>query len=186
MSVVAEGVLTVLLAAGPSPSAGPDCEMLGDGVLAQPVAALTSLAYVAAGAVLLWRWRTLTLPRRRWAMLYAGLLALVGVGSVVYHGPGGSLAGVLHDLPIVALLAQAVLVPVARAVRGRPVLVGLSRHDLVTLGLVAVLAGAAYVLGRTGSPACDPEALLQLHGAWHIASAVALSLWGCLLYRGGA
>lgn len=43
----------------------------------------------------------------------------------------------------------------------------------------AVLAGAvvAYLLGRTGSPICEPGSGAQLHGLWHVLTALALALW---------
>lgn len=43
----------------------------------------------------------------------------------------------------------------------------------------AVLAGvavAAYLIGRTGSPLCRPDGLLQPHGLWHLLTAVAIGL----------
>ena len=58
---------------------GADCEALRDGLLAQPVNSLSSLAYVAAAIVLVRRQ-----PRHRVPAL---ALAAVGVGSFLYHGP---------------------------------------------------------------------------------------------------
>jgi hypothetical protein len=46
-------------------------------------------------------------------------------------------------------------------------------------GLVASVAGAAaWALGRTGGPLCDPDSPLQGHAAWHLLSAAALAAWG--------
>jgi hypothetical protein len=43
------------------------------------------------------------------------------------------------------------------------------------LALVAALVGVAlYVAGRTGSPWCDPDGVLQAHAGWHVLAAVAL------------
>ena len=46
-------------------------------------------------------------------------------------------------------------------------------------GLAALAAGAAaWTLGRTGGPLCDPDSPLQGHAAWHLLSAAALAAWG--------
>ena len=46
----------------------------------------------------------------------------------------------------------------------------------MTLALAA--AGAAgWWLGRTASPWCDPDSLLQGHAAWHLLGAAALACW---------
>lgn len=86
---------------------GPGCEVVGEGWLVEPVAAVTSLAFVVAAIVILvgaprpWRPRTLT---------YAALVAGIGIGSFVQHGPGGrstasTWVDVAHDLPLLATLA---------------------------------------------------------------------------------
>lgn len=43
----------------------------------------------------------------------------------------------------------------------------------------ALMAGAvtAYVAGRTGSPACRPNSMIQLHGLWHTLSGIAMIAW---------
>jgi hypothetical protein len=44
--------------------------------------------------------------------------------------------------------------------------------------LAALAAGAAaWTLGRTGGPLCDPDSVLQGHAAWHLLSAAALAAW---------
>jgi hypothetical protein len=43
-------------------------------------------------------------------------------------------------------------------------------------GLLAA-AAVADLLGRTGSPFCNPDSLLQLHGVWHVLSALAMAAW---------
>lgn len=42
---------------------------------------------------------------------------------------------------------------------------------------VAAVAGGSWLLGRTGSPACDPDGVLQFHGLWHLLSSVIFGLW---------
>ena len=70
------------------------------GALAQPVLAVTSLAYVAAGmAVLCWAMRL----RAPLAGTAGVALVAVGAGSFAYHGPQPSWAEPAHDWPIVAV-----------------------------------------------------------------------------------
>jgi hypothetical protein len=82
-----------------------DCETLRDGVLAQPVNAISSTAYVIAGL-----WLVVRALRNRAAEMATqavfGLTLLsVGVGSVAFHGPQPSGSRLLHDLTIAAVFA---------------------------------------------------------------------------------
>lgn len=141
-----------------------DCERIVNGALAQPVLALSSLAYVAAGVVVAcWamRWRS---PL---AGAAAVALVAVGVGSVAYHGPQPWWAGPAHDVPILAL----VLVCAAVLVRGwRRWSVWAPAAGVLAVGL------AAYLAGRSGSPLCRPDSVWQFHGVWHVLTAVA-AVW---------
>ena len=86
-----------------------DCECVHDGWLAQPVNALSSLAYVAAGAALVVEARR---RRRRgdgdgdgqpgWLGVYGLATAANGLGGVAYHGPGGPVSRWLHDAALLA------------------------------------------------------------------------------------
>jgi hypothetical protein len=144
----------VLLALG-----GSDCEALGDGVLGQPVNTLSSLAYVAAGAYVL---------RRGGPPGPAVALALVGVGSVLYHGPMPPGAELVHDASLAAVPVAAVAVVWRRRSFPRP-----PAAAIAALALGAV----ANVLSRTGAPLCRPDSLLQGHAAWHALTAVGAALW---------
>jgi hypothetical protein len=42
---------------------------------------------------------------------------------------------------------------------------------------VASVGVAAWVLGRTGSPVCDPDGTFQFHGLWHVISSLVLGMW---------
>jgi hypothetical protein len=138
-----------------------DCERIVDGALAQPVLAITSLAYVAAGiAVLCW-----TLRLRAPLTSTAGVvLVAVGVGSFAFHGPQPGWAQPAHDWPIIA----AAVVYAVGFVRSRQ-----RRRIWAAAAGVFVLGIAAYAAGRTGSPLCRPDSLWQYHGAWHVLSAAA-------------
>jgi ceramidase len=208
-----------------------DCEYIGQGLLGQPVNTLSSLAYVAVGALLLRRALTARESERPALAVYAVVVAAVGFGSVVFHGPMPSWARFAHDLSIAAVLAFVIGYDVAftcRAVRrvglaGGAAVVGTSAvvlwlspdasnglvsalvvaavlaeiaaarsptgraaaRDLVrapwgwVIGVVALGIGAALnALGRTDAPLCEPDSLAQLHGVWHVLTAVVLWVYG--------
>jgi fucose 4-O-acetylase-like acetyltransferase len=140
-----------------------DCERVVGAALAQPVLAVTSLAYVAAGvAVLAWAVR-ISAPL---AVAAGVALVATGAGSFAYHGPQPSWAGLAHDGPIVA--AGAVYAAgLVRSGRRRRWSAWAAPAAVFALGL------AAYAAGRSGSPLCRPDSLWQYHGAWHVLSAVA-------------
>lgn len=81
-----------------------DCENLGDGFLAQPINAVSSLAFtvVALALVPFARSGTGVESVVRWVFLAA--LAATGVGSFLYHGPQGPGSQFLHDITFVATL----------------------------------------------------------------------------------
>ena len=143
-----------------------DCERLHDGLIAQPVNTASALAYVAVGAWLV--------GRRRPGFGLA--VAAAGVGSVDYHGPGSPAARLLHDGTLYAVAGFVAWREVARRVgRGR---LGPRRRTAYRAALAAAAAGAAcWWLGRTASPVCDPDSLLQGHAAWHLLAAAALACW---------
>jgi hypothetical protein len=154
---------------------GSDCEQIGTGWLAQPVNALSSLAFVPAGLWVASRagerhgWR-------RWETLGVGAaLVANGVGSFAYHGTQPPWAQVAHDAPIVAIVALLAANELGRRARPAPAPEPAGRRA----GRIALATGAAalaaYALGRTGSPACRPESLLQWHAAWHGLAAVSLA-----------
>ena len=159
-----------------------DCEAIAQGFLAQPVAAVSSLAFIGAAGWLSRR-RPASGTERAAAGVYAGLVALVGAGSVAYHGPQGPAAQVLHDAPIVLVLAMGAAVPVLRAARGRAPFAPHAGTPARIAGAALVAGLTAYALGRTGSPACDPTSLVQPHAAWHALMAVALGAWGAALWE---
>lgn len=104
-----------LLASGVD-DVGPGCEPATGGLLREPVSAWSSLTFVAAAVVI----EVLARRRRRVgpgsaddpggdvveppSLTYAVLVAGIGVGSVVQHGPNPPWADVAHDLPLLATL----------------------------------------------------------------------------------
>jgi hypothetical protein len=138
-----------------------DCERIRSGPVSQPVNTVTSLAYVVAGA---WAARR----GHRWLGV---ALAVNGIGSVAYHGPGGPVAKVLHDGGIVA----AALAGAGEAMAAGPP----RRVDGRRLVLGSALLGAGVLVhtrSRTGGPWCRPDSLLQGHGLWHVLSAAGVAV----------
>ena len=79
------------------------CERLGPGLLAEPLNALSNLAFLL-GAFLVWRSRPAHLPA---VHLPAVLLAAVGLGSFVFHTWASEVGMVLDVVPIVVLIGWA-------------------------------------------------------------------------------
>lgn len=177
-----------------------DCELIGSGLLGQPVNALTSLALVAVGLLLA--------ARDRWV---AAALVATGVGSFLFHGPLAPGGEWIHDVTLawlvlivglrsrgwaqrfgamglaaiglVFLLAPAIAEPLTVALVTVTLWFLLSDgRRLDTFGPVTLLGASALVgrLGATGGPLCDPDSLVQTHGLWHIGAAAAVGWWAII------
>ena len=89
----------VILALGES-----DCEDVGDGWLAQPVNALSSLLFSLVG-VAVWVWATRAEGRERhFRFAFGGMLVATGIGSFLFHGPQTAASHFLHDITFLAAL----------------------------------------------------------------------------------
>jgi hypothetical protein len=157
-----------------------DCERLHDGLIAQPVNTASALALVAVGAWLAGRGLRAGAgglgPARGQTVAFGVAVAAAGIGSVDYHGPGSPAARLLHDGSLYAVAGLVVWHEVARRV-GRSRLSPRARVAY-RAALAAAAAGAVcWWAGRTESPWCDPDSLLQGHAAWHLLAAVALAAW---------
>lgn len=176
-----------------------DCELIGTGLLGQPVNAITSLVFAIAG---LW---VVPIARMRW--VGAGLVA-TGLGSFAFHGAMPIWGEWAHDVTLAWLIAliggigtrwepwsrlpalgvlgllfalapitaDPVAVALAVIVIGSLLLRDRSRESIGPL----MLLGASAILGRlgaTGGPLCDPDSVWQLHGLWHVGAAVAVAWW---------
>lgn len=82
-----------------------DCEKLSDGLLAQPVNAVSSLAFTVAAIVLVPFARASIGAERRVRWVFIGVLGATGIGSFLYHGPQGPASHFLHDSTFLATLA---------------------------------------------------------------------------------
>lgn len=90
-------------AVGSTAPADQQCERVTDGPWTEPVAAATSLAFVVGALIIvLAARRTRSVGR---VIAFAVLVAGVGVGSLVEHGPDPGWSDVAHDLPLLATLA---------------------------------------------------------------------------------
>lgn len=97
--------------------AASDCEHCRPGLIAQPVNTASSLAFVAAGAMLLGSGRRRGTSTPAEAAVGWGAVA-AGLGSVAYHGPGTGFGRYLHDASLIGLLG-AMAVADAGLVSGR-------------------------------------------------------------------
>ncbi len=98
---------------------------------------------------------------------YALGLVAVGVGLAAIHGASDPFAGTLAAGAVVGEAATVSGERRGSAPRGSTVARG--------VGLTAIaIGGVAFLLGRTGSPFCRPDSLLQWHALWHVLVAVAL------------
>lgn len=183
------GRVTVVAAA----VAGPGCEAPGTGLLVEPVAAVSSLAFVVAGLLIVLRHHTVRRggsgtpapgdAAQQHLRGYASLVAAVGLGSFVQHGPNPAYADLLHDLPMLATLAFVAADSVA-ALRGRartwwwwwavptlalvPLIIAAPRAgDLAQAGIAVVAVGATLLRARsfpTARPAVGWAIMLLVVG----------------------
>lgn len=73
------------------------CERLGPGYWAEPVNAVTNLAFLVAAGAMAWRLRAARLPMA-WALV--ALLALIGIGSFLFHTHARAWAALADVAPI--------------------------------------------------------------------------------------
>ena len=132
-----------------------DCELLRDGLLAQPVNSLSALAFVIAG-IALWQ---------RGKPDVAVVAAATGVGSVWFHAAPSGAASWAHDISLYALVAFAAIELWQQLASRRP----------PVLASAVFAAGLGFwSIGRNGSPFCSPAATLQWHALWHVTAALAV------------
>jgi 8-oxo-dGTP diphosphatase len=172
----------VLLPIGDAMGSG-DCEAIQAGILAQPINAISSAAYLIAAIVIVFQARRLSAGQIQ-SWLFAGVLTLVGVGSVDFHGPQSPWAQFAHDAPIVVLVAWIAILVLLRWRQGTRVLPGFNRARVAGLIVVMSLALLAFFAGRTDSVGCDPDSVLQPHAAWHVLTAIGFLLIWQLMYYG--
>lgn len=132
----------------------PDCERVLSDIVAQPVNTVSSLAFVAVGALFWKRDRVLAIS-----------VAMVGVGSVWFHAQLTTPAARVHDVAIV-LGVLLIIHRVWRANAWRHIAPGLA---ILSVGVVV------WWFSRTGGAWCNPDSVLQLHALWHVLAALAIA-----------
>src|SRR4051794_7998452 len=120
--------------------AASDCERLRPGLVAQPVNTLSSLAYCAAGA-----WVLARLPSTSRRRLLGSTAIFAGVGSVAYHGPGGPVGKLVHDVSAGAMAG--VIAYTTLVSRGRVL-------KRLAVGGCLAAAGAVHAASRTDRVLC--------------------------------
>jgi hypothetical protein len=168
-----------------------DCEVIGDGALAQPVNALSSLAFSIVGVALIGWARRATGHERAVRWVLVGALVATGIGSFLYHGPQTTISNFAHDITfLVAIIvvgfanlgAGLGLTPrtVWGSVGGAAIISGValavfpgSTNGLAALG-IAILVAGDIVLRRVGSPGRP----------WYALSLVSFGLAVALLVAG--
>jgi hypothetical protein len=146
-----------------------DCELIGDGALAQPVNAVSSLAFSVVGVALIgWARRASGHERAvRWVLV--GALVATGIGSFLYHGPETTIGNFAHDITFLVVLIVVAFANLGAglgwtpgavwgSVGGAAIVSGvaLTAFPGVTNGLaavgIAVLVVGDFALRRVGSP----------------------------------
>ncbi|MPZ54642.1 MAG: hypothetical protein GEU79_18270 [Acidimicrobiia bacterium] len=111
-----------------------DCERVVSS-WGQPVNLASSVVMLAVGVWLIRRLR----DHRRWL---GGALASTGVGSVLFHGPGGDVAGWIHDVTVAMVPITVGLVALGSAQVIR-------RITPIVLGAFALVAVVALLVSGT-------------------------------------
>ncbi len=112
-------------------------------------------------------------PRMRTASLVLFFVVIAALWPVFQAFPDAS-GPVTAVFLMGAVVAE--IVVFRRDLKAGPI----SRSRLILYGLMGgliLIAGASYLLGQTGRPLCDPAGPIQLHGLWHIASALAFGVF---------
>ncbi len=160
-----------------------DCETIGRGLLAQPVNAVSSLAYVVVGVIVLYSVFRSEEEERTVRSVFGSLLIATGIGSLLFHGPQGPASRVIHDSTFILTVLFIALTNLAG-------LFGLSRRvqwavfsltgalTIVTLGLTPsstnLLAGASVVLLIAGDALGHRAGAIRMR--WWAASVTAMAM----------
>lgn len=115
--------------------ASSDCERLGDGALAQPVNAWSSLAFLLAG-LYIWSLAARASGRRLELAVFGTAVASNAAGGVFFHGIQGSTSRWVHDVSIMSVLLFIAAFALART---------LDRSSRWTMAVYAASLAAAGV-----------------------------------------
>lgn len=134
------------------------CERTSAALWAEPVNALTNLAFLVAAAAMAVRLRGQPLPLAR-AMVAA--LAAIGIGSLLFHTAANRLTALLDVAAILAFILLYVFAATRDLLGARPLLAGLAALGFIpyTAALVPLFA---WVPGLGASAGYAPVPLLIL------------------------
>jgi len=169
---------TIMVALGET-----DCETITRGALAQPVNAISSLAFSVVGvAVIVWAGAAHAWERR-FRLVVGTMLVLTGLGSFLYHGPQGTGSLFAHDLTFLAVLTVIGGTHLALAVGWN------ERSAWLAVGLVIALYAVVLVVWPTATNVLTASAVIlviagdiplhrigSIEGAWYAAALVMLGL----------
>jgi predicted membrane channel-forming protein YqfA (hemolysin III family) len=141
-----------------------DCEAVHDGLLRQPVNTVSSLAFLAAGAWIVLRAARREPEERGASASFGAAMAIVGLGSLLLHGPDPSWGLWFHDLSGLAVLLLVAGLDVGLllgwSVRSRLLAVG---AGLVVLGLaLAAIPSSTVPIAWVLAPAAGLSELMVL------------------------
>jgi len=83
---------------------GSDCESIGSGVFAQPINTVTSLAYTVVGVFIVGWAFSVSGRERTYRIAFGLLMAVTGIGSVLFHGPQVGASQFAHDASFLVTL----------------------------------------------------------------------------------
>ena len=132
------------------------CERLDAGYWAEPVNAVTNLAFILAAAIMAPRVRGL-----RTGQAMVAVLALIGLGSWLFHTHANRLSGLLDVLPILGFILLYVFAATRDFLGARPWVAGLAALGFLPYAAVTVPL-FAQVPGLGSSAAYAPVPVLIL------------------------
>lgn len=125
----------------------PYCERTGPEYWAEPVNALTNGAFLVAAGVMAWRLRGARMPLARALVV---VLAMIGLGSFLFHTHANRLTGLMDVLPILTFILLYIFAATRDFLGARPWLAALAVLAFLPYAALTVpLLRAVPVLGAS-------------------------------------
>ena len=168
-----------------------DCESIGDRWLAQPVNAVSSLAFSLVGIVIVgWAFRAEG-RERRFRVVVGSLLIATGIGSFLFHGPQSAGSQFAHDITFLAALLTLgignlggslgwperrtwAVTGIAVLATGMILWAAPGATNVMLVVALVVLGASEVAIHRTGGGS----------GPWYLATAILLVIAGGLFLAG--
>ncbi|GKY88368.1 ceramidase domain-containing protein [Sinisalibacter aestuarii] len=130
------------------------CERLDPGFWAEPVNAATNAAFLIAAAIMAWRLRGAHLPL---ANILTAILALIGIGSFLFHTFAERWAGLADTLPILLFILAYIYAATRDYLGARPfwaaaAVLGFFPYAAATVPLFALVPGLGSSAGYAPVP----------------------------------